>query len=137
MEQGERIRVDNRRVDDSDPNSTVFVENLPDNVSLLKLKNLFKTFGDIKDVFVTKKKNKSQKVFRERTMLWNHQEEVRTSASSEDKKIRLLENFKRPGVTFKEALMMDKDRKLKKKEVSVHSLDEGNCLGFLNQTCIA
>ncbi|XVF00920.1 hypothetical protein REPUB_Repub04eG0043600 [Reevesia pubescens] len=57
-------------------------------------------------------------------MLWNHQEEVRTSASSEDKKIRLLENFKRPGVTFKEALMMDKDRKLKKKEVSVHSLDE-------------
>ncbi|XVF20002.1 hypothetical protein REPUB_Repub11eG0160300 [Reevesia pubescens] len=170
--------ADDRRDDNSDPSSTIFVENLPDNVSTLKLKSLFGTFGDIKDVFIAKKKSRSQKVFgfikfvksedarnavqglqgrsihgfcvslniakynrqrkpytqfKEWTMPWNSQVEGRAFAIKKG----LKENFKRPGVTFKDALMLDKDLKLKKKEDGAHKADDGSCLGFLNHTCIA
>ncbi|XVE96965.1 hypothetical protein REPUB_Repub02eG0269700 [Reevesia pubescens] len=178
----EKRSVNIRKEDDCDPNLTLFVENLPDNVSVIKLRNLFNSFGVIKNVFIAKKRSRSQKIFgfvkfaksedarnavqglqgrsiqgscislnvakynrqgkpydslKDRSLGRNTNDVERNSVAFDDRKLKRNENFKRPGVTFKDALLLDTDRKLKEKEASVHRDDEGYCLGSLNQTCIA
>ncbi|XVE94455.1 hypothetical protein REPUB_Repub02eG0010100 [Reevesia pubescens] len=43
--------------------AVVFVDNLPANASALNLRNLFSTVGEIVDVFISKKKSRTQKFF--------------------------------------------------------------------------
>ncbi|XVF12117.1 hypothetical protein REPUB_Repub08aG0086700 [Reevesia pubescens] len=150
-----------------EPATTIYVENLPDDVTSENLKGLFSTFGQLRDVFISKKRTVRQKRFgfikfsREsdaknaivglkgrsiggkqihlNLAKFNRQRKpVSPQRKAESQNVRLWNSFKRPGTSFKEALLSDKKIKPTPNGTGNPSSSSlyPTCHGVLNISCI-
>ncbi|XVE92360.1 hypothetical protein REPUB_Repub01dG0090500 [Reevesia pubescens] len=145
--------------------AVVFVENLPEKVSFSNLRNLFSTFGEIKDVFVSKKRNIQRKFFgfikffhksdaddaveglngrfiEGYRILLNivkydrNRRPIGVSESGNEGKDALF-RMNRPRFSFKEALVNGLEHK-KSLKVEKESLNQYPvCEGFINKSCFS